>query len=125
MLKFPIFATILHFLRFSKSHKNFLASLLLVLYAFIATPVSYWHHHTSLSYNKNAGKTSFSVNVANASGDFDCEICSHHYLDAGNHAIAAFFTPPLFIKTVNSFYLLKKLPISVYRQFNKGPPSLI
>lgn len=109
-------------LRLKRNHKTILTAFLLTLYAFIATPVSYWHHHKSTCEKDNTEHHSNIIKKSIANSEANCKICSHHYSVSANDAITVYFSPVTFITTISDFNLLKKVANHGYRQSNKGPP---
>ena len=96
----------------------------MVLYAFIATPVSYWHHHKSFCEKNNTKQSSQIAEESNEAVDANCKICSHHYSVSANDAITYYFSPINFINTFSDFYILKRIANPGYGQSNKGPPAV-
>jgi hypothetical protein len=111
-------------LKFKRSHKTIVAAFLLALYAFTATPVSYWHHHKSACETSNTDQHSEGVKKHNVTTDANCKICSHHYSVFANDAITVYFSPITLFNTVNDFGFLKKIANPGYGQSNKSPPAV-
>lgn len=95
---------------------------MLVLYAFIATPVSYWHHHKNTWGKNNTEQHSQVAKKSNLVTDANCKICSHHYSVSADDAITVYFYPINFLNTFSDFYTLKRIANPGYGQSNKGPP---
>ncbi len=111
-------------LKLKSNHKTIVTACLLALYAFIATPVTFWHHHKSNCDRKDAGQHEQGVKESDKAVDANCKICSHHYSVAVNDAVTAYFSPLTFFNTVSDFYILKKIANPGYGQSNKGPPVI-
>lgn len=107
-----------------KKHKKIITAFLLALYAFTATPVSYWHHHKS-TFEKNIVTKQHSqvVEESNVAVDDNCKICSHHYSIALNDASTVYFSPIHFFNRVIDLSSLKKIANPGNGQSNRGPPS--
>jgi transcription elongation factor Elf1 len=112
-------------LKLKSHHKTILAASLLVLYAFIATPVSYWHHHKSTCEDNGTEQHSQVVKKSQSVVDANCKICSHHYSASINDASTVYFSPITIHSTFSDFYTVKKIANPGYGQSNKGPPSVV
>ena len=108
-----------------RTHKTILATLLFSLYAFIATPFSYWHYHKSDVSKYETEQYAKNIKATNASADSNCKICSHHYSVISNDAITVYFTPVFFFNRHIDFSVLDKITNPGYSHSNKGPPSLV
>jgi transcription elongation factor Elf1 len=111
-------------LKLKRNHKIFVAAFLLALYAFIATPVSYWHHHKSTCVDDGTEQHSQVIKKNQSVDDANCKICSHHYSASINDAITIYFSPITIYSTFSDFYTVKKMANPGYGQSNKGPPSV-
>ena len=103
-------------------HKTIVAAILLALYAFMVTPVSYWHQHSfdcNTAATKNASKQT--VNISDA--DANCKICTHHYSVADNDAVIISFPALKVFSTYSDYYFLEKIANPGFSQSNKGPPA--
>lgn len=113
-------------LRLKRKYKTIIAALMLALYAFIATPVSYWHHHnfqsTPTSTNQHQ-QTIEKASVINA--DANCKICSHHYSVFNDDAIVLSVPTIQQPSPFSIFYAVKDIPNPGYSQSNKGPPAIL
>jgi hypothetical protein len=112
-------------LKLKRNHKTILATFLLVLYAFIATPVSYWHHHKSTCQDDSTAQHSKVVKISQLEVDENCEICSHDYSASINDASAVYFYHITIHTTFSDFYTVKKIANPGYGQSNKGPPYVV
>lgn len=97
--------------------------LLVLLYVFIATPVSFWHQHKTDREKNNTEQYSQTVKKAANPSHANCKICSHHYSVADNDAIIFSFPELISFTPRNSFYTPKKITNPGYSQSNKGPPA--
>jgi hypothetical protein len=109
-------------LKLKRNYRPLAAAFLLALYAFMATPVSFWHHHQN-----NTRKQHTEQNVAageeNTVVGITCKICSHHYSVAANDAVTVYFAPVTFFNFFSDCYLLTHPTCPHYCQYNKGPPA--
>lgn len=111
-------------LNLNKKYKIILAAFLLGLYAFIVTPVSYWHQHNFS--NSGTSKKQYQETIAKSSvmgTDANCKICSHHYSVSDDDAVALLISPTEQLSALNGFFFTKDVPNPGYCQSNKGPPS--
>lgn len=110
-----------------RKYKHLIAVVLLVVYAFIATPVQLWHHHndeaTSISslQSNDAAKIS-TPDANNKTLEDNCQICGHHY---SIYRSSDVFILKIFASTINpkeGLYALA-IPLAPYfNSANKGPP---
>jgi hypothetical protein len=115
----------LHLLKLKKNYTNLLTAFLLILYAFIATPVSLWHHHKSACDKNYPEEHALVVKEFKVSVEAKCIICIHHYSVALNDASIIYFSPVVLFNSVAHFDFLKKIAATRYAQYNKGPPGYI
>jgi hypothetical protein len=110
------------------TYKQILAIALLAVYAFIATPIQYWHHHhkTSSSKSTSSLEDQKEIRASNSSINYnsdDCQICSHQYSVYANTEIS------LLAGTNQNDFIRKgpyqfTIPLSsCYLSINKGPPA--
>lgn len=100
----------------------------MALYSFVATPVSFWHHHiypdtvaSALSDKKET--SSFSKSTSRFS-EANCEICSHQY-STYNDGTFVLFAAPFFNNKVPEVFYYSSIPSApLLAYFNKGPPAL-
>ena len=111
-------------LRLKTNHKTIITAYLLTLYAFIATPVSYWHHHNSNCDNNETElhlqmvkKTPFATND-------NCKICAHPYSIANNDAITIYFLSINHFTSCDTFLQINDITNLGYSRTNKGPPAI-
>lgn len=106
-----------------------MTSMLLVVYAFIATPVQLWHHHSNSVYVGNEKSTkekveSNDIKAAKQSTDVNCQICSHHY-STYNEVASIESEISSRILTSNKECFIVTIPSSpVLHLSNKGPPAV-
>jgi hypothetical protein len=113
----------LHLLKLKRNYTNLLTAFLLILYTFIATPVSLWHHHKSAGDKNYSEQDALVVKESNASADASCKICAYHYSVTLNDAIFIYFFPLTDFDKVGNFCFSKKILNPSYFQYNKGPPA--
>ena len=100
----------------------------MAVYAFIATPVQLWHHH---SYKVNTesvklAKEKTESNVfksAQQSADANCQICSHHYSVYNDVANIVFDVPTLIFPSGKEYYIYSIPSALILSCSNKGPPA--
>ncbi len=109
----------------NKNHKTIVAAFLLALYAFMVTPVSYWHQHSIDSRAYAGEKQSNQVKNVSAAVDENCKICAHHYSVAANDAIIISFSPWMAFISYDDCYFQQRITNPGYNQSNKGPPALV
>lgn len=112
------------YLKLVRNHKTAFAALLMALYVFTVTPVSYWHRHESNCNKYNAEQYADNVKKITASADINCKICSHHYSVIANDAISVYSSPVGFFNVYVDHCVLKKITNPGYCQSNKGPPAV-
>ena len=108
------------------TYKPWISAFLLCVYAFIATPVQFWHHHKdpgsiSVSDSKQEKTISKSDSKKVEAG---CQICSHHYSAYTDDASPVFViaAPNEGIKEVFS---LQAIPTAHFFNLSgRGPPSI-
>jgi hypothetical protein len=113
-------------LKLDQNYTTATAALLLALYIFIATPISYWHQHSgSCGNNNNSKQNSLVIKISGSNEVVNCKICSHHYSASANDAIIVDLFPDVYTIQHREFYLLKSPSNSGYIQSNKGPPPVL
>jgi len=113
-------------LNLKRKYKTIIAVLMLALYAFIATPVSYWHHHNfeNSSTSKNQPQQTIEKSsVINT--DANCKICAHQYSAFNDDAVKPLISSAKQLLLLNGIFFIKDIPNPGYTQSNKGPPSLL
>jgi len=114
---------------FVRKYRQWVAALLLALYAFIAAPVQLWHHHNhniAASHNERIF-TSIAASVfqnTNTKIETNCPICHHQYSIYTDNAITAVvihISDFLAHHKQHDFFLLHAPYLSLQ---NKDPPYL-
>jgi hypothetical protein len=105
-------------------YKNTAGLFLLALYFFIATPVSLWHHHQSVSSDFKSTTSTSNACFSNAedSNNGPCKICTHHYADCLQTATDFVAFAPLTNATIYNFSSVSLIKAPAYSLSNKGPP---
>jgi len=96
----------------------------LSLYAFMATPVSYWHHHNNNCDKTETEQHSQVIKKSTLATDANCKICSHHYSIGNNDAITIYISSVSFFTSYNTFFFINTITNPGYSQSNKGPPAI-
>ena len=101
---------------------------MLVLYAFIATPVQLWHHHAPLAkavqIPGKLNQVDATITIKGHNNGIDCSICSNEYAIYNNDAVALQIIKVTLRVTTNTYYLLNITAPPYTGIFNKGPPVL-
>jgi len=97
----------------------------LALYAFIATPVSYWHHHENNVNKSQTEKHSQIVKKSTLPTFAYCKTCSHHYSVSNKDANIIYFSSESFFPSYNIYFFINKITNPSYKQSNKGPPAIV
>lgn len=111
-----------------RTYKVLLGVFLLALYAFVATPVQYWHHHTIHAAKQSQHKNSQQPQLLQDDGsqqDANCPVCSHKYSSYSEIEIIAFEPCNNMPVTQLASYLLTAVTAPSFFLPNKGPPSLV
>jgi hypothetical protein len=100
----------------------------MVLYAFVTTPVQYWHNHInadlSLSEYSKEKKSSSISETNDKTNEANCKICSHQYSTYQNNTTLIIETPKALNNSVEAFYYWFIPTTPVFYNSNKGPPSI-
>ncbi|WP_332732614.1 hypothetical protein [Flavihumibacter sp.] len=112
-----------------KKYRQFIAIILMALYAFVATPVQFWHHHkdeqqsgVTRQAEKNDAESLSSS--AGKSLEGNCETCSHKF-SSYNEGATIIFAAPVFYPVLKAGFYYSLVPSSpLFRLSNKGPPAL-
>ena len=111
-----------------RKYKHLVAVVLLAVYAFIATPVQLWHHHTypakNIAASPSFDKEKITEAGNNSTIEGNCQLCSHHYSIYSNEAVPAFEIFISFINSKDGFYALAILLAPYFNSTNKGPPAV-
>ena len=111
-------------MKLERKYKTIITVCLLALNAFIATPVSFWHHHTNECDKYEAEQHSQIVKKSALAIDTNCEICSHHYSVANKDATNFHFSSVCFFSSYYTLHVLNKIANPGYSHSNKGPPAI-
>jgi hypothetical protein len=112
-------------MRIKAKNKTIITVSLLLLYAFIATPFNYWHHHKANCEQNTKVQFAQVLDSTSASVDSVCKVCSHHFSVALNDAVIVDFSPFDFVISFNESFILEKITNQGYGQSNRGPPSIV
>jgi hypothetical protein len=112
-----------------QSYRQWYGAILFVVYLFIATPVSFWHHHTagiSATHEKVPGaieqKSYHDTNTHSVTEQ--CSICGHHYAVYADDAISPVVVPPLIhTGSPSDTYAYSNYSFLFETATNRGPPS--
>lgn len=107
-----------------RTYKVLSGVFLLALYAFVATPVQYWHHHTihAAKQTQNSQHDQLLQNDGSQQ-DANCPVCSHKYSSYSEIPIIA-FEPCYHIAVAQPCsYLLANITSPSFLLPNKGPPA--
>lgn len=113
-----------------RKYKIIITTILLVIYAFIATPVQLWHHHNNEtnSVAEKSSEESQATAFFDASLQFvdgNCQVCAHHHSIFIDTKVLSFTTPIIAFISPEQYYVFS-IPSSPSLHFsNKGPPALI
>ncbi|MBX2921907.1 MAG: hypothetical protein KF746_06930 [Chitinophagaceae bacterium] len=107
----------------TKRYRQLTAILLLVVYAFIATPVQLWHHHDAEKPITDAGiKTSFVSKIADTVSEANCLICHHQYSVYNDDIIVPVIAAVTEFSFQNGHYTPVLVHFIALPSQNKGPP---
>jgi hypothetical protein len=111
------------------TYRQFIAAVLLALYAFVIAPVQLWHQHgreavkEASAFVASAEDASFAADT-DVSSDADCPICQHQYAtcdaDSSVPEVMIISTPAM----TNGWYAQHALSAFALTASNKGPPVL-
>ncbi|MFT3948195.1 MAG: hypothetical protein QM763_14590 [Agriterribacter sp.] len=110
----------------NKRYHRLTATLLLVVYVFIATPVQLWHHHDPVEASlENVDQKR---NVFTDSNDLlserNCSICHHQYSTYHDDVIIPAVPDPREFSSKNGYYTPALVYAPSFSFQNKGPPFL-
>jgi hypothetical protein len=112
-----------------KPYRRLIGLILLGVYAFLITPVQFWHHHANAGAGHLASVTAAKQPLLEKAPDISnhntCLVCSHKY--------AVFYDNALFPPSIAGVqyavgytgYQLPCLSAVAIQRPNKGPPSVI
>lgn len=107
-----------------KTYKTLTAAFLLALYAFIATPVSFWHQHKNCETSNPQTERQIFTKAVKTALDANCKICSHHYSVFADDAVTPVIYTGTYQSSFTDFFLIKDIPNPGYSHSNKGPPAI-
>ena len=111
-----------------RTYKHFIAAILLVLYAFVTTPVQLWHHHNTTESTSAATSNSVKHNTISKTSDSNsessCQICSHKYSTYSDDALLQVESTRILTAAKNGYYCLPFISTPSFSLTNKGPPVL-
>lgn len=110
-------------------YKHLVAVVLLVLYAFITTPVQFWHHHNNAATSIYSLPSDDAANVAasyedNKTIEDSCQICGHHYSIYSTTDVFHFKIITSVINPKQGFYAFATPFAPYFHSANKGPPTI-
>ncbi|HEY8897104.1 MAG TPA: hypothetical protein VIM79_19910 [Niastella sp.] len=109
-----------------RTYKVLSGVFLLALYAFVATPVQYWHHHTIHAAIQKETQNSRHDQLLQNNGsqqDANCLVCSHKYSSYSEISIIAFEPCAHIAEDQLDPYLVSAVTPPSFLFFNKGPPA--
>jgi len=104
-------------------YPQWIAAVLLTVYAFIAAPVQLWHHHPAEENTRteqSSGKQPV-ITKANISGE-DCPVCSHRYAAYTDYYYTIAIAPPTVYISTQPDGSTSLWQVFVLHCSNKGPP---
>ncbi|OQP62211.1 hypothetical protein A4R26_18215 [Niastella populi] len=108
------------------TYKNLLGAFLLALYAFVATPVQYWHHHKTIHGAKKTHAADSQQQLLfqddGSQQDANCPVCSHKYATYSEIAITASNLGHHVTGPQLGYYQLPAVTAPSFPLPNKGPP---
>lgn len=107
-----------------KQYRRCVTVVLLLLYAFIATPVQLWHHHDVV---KQSGEPGFGVldtftPSTDTISEGNCLICHHQYSVYNNDVIIPAIIEVAFFSSQDGYCMPKMIHIPSFSFQNRGPP---
>ncbi len=103
--------------------------MLLLLHAFIAMPIQFWHHHNyKVSVKKinqnSSNKTPTFTEFSNNSTEDNCQVCSQRYTEYSEDSIVINTITPTFQLSRASYFTIP-IPSAPNNYLpNKGPPTI-
>ncbi|MBX2923858.1 MAG: hypothetical protein KF746_16790 [Chitinophagaceae bacterium] len=112
---------------FQPRYRQIIAAILLIVYAFIATPVLLWHHHP-VTGEKHHAIYSDKDEVSQSHGVFSeagCAVCAHKYAAYHGDIFIPTLSPAIVYSPLeNGCYAATHLSSSCFLFSNKSPPAL-
>lgn len=107
-----------------RKYRNCTAAILLMLYAFIATPVQLWHHHHhSKDLQVISAKNIVVSKNANSTSEANCPICQHQYSIYNDDVISIAIQSVIILLSKQEHYNQQTISSFIFAFSNKGPPS--
>ena len=110
----------------SLRYRQVVATILLMVYTFIAAPVQLWHHH-SVSNGKRHAVVSKNVSLSqgtNNASEADCPICNHVYSAYNGEIFICCLVPAGEFSFEFGYYIPSFHTLSSFSLPGRGPPSL-
>lgn len=116
-------------MRFIRKYQSCFAACLLAVYSFIATPVSFWHHHKAATPGRHAAthKSSGKQEINNHEGQASaghCKICDLKYPPYEGEYFYAEYKQVIVYGTVQTNLRLQPVKDYHLTLSNKGPPAV-
>jgi len=109
-----------------RTYKVLLGAFLLALYAFIATPVQFWHHHQVAHAASQTHNSQHDILLQDDGSlpDANCPVCSHKYSSYSEIPIIAFEPCHHVAAAQYGGYQLLVVTAFSFSLPNKGPPAI-
>jgi hypothetical protein len=113
-----------------QKYRKYATALLLLLYAFVTTPVQLWHHHNvtaKLSATQSAANNKtkkFTAAASNPDTD-NCVVCAHNYTTYCNDASPALEIFICLPKADGCIFIVHTPTAPCFNYSNKGPPTTV
>ncbi|HRP55449.1 hypothetical protein [Agriterribacter sp.] len=108
-----------------RKYRQWAAATLLVVYAFIATPVQLWHHHSpakqTVASEKTFDKGHPFISSSGISAD-DCQVCAHKYSTYTSHTCIPEIPAVVFYKDTRPDFCSSIILSPSFHFSNKSPP---
>ncbi|THU40763.1 hypothetical protein FAM09_01215 [Niastella caeni] len=112
----------------SRTYKQYVAAILLALYAFIVTPVQLWHCHNATTTQSTGNSSDKKLDTVSATVGFNtdsnCPICTYKFSTCNDDAVVPVVSPLPVTIVKNGYYYLPVILIRSFSLSNKGPPSI-
>jgi hypothetical protein len=109
-----------------RTYKVLFGAFLLALYAFVATPVQYWHHHAiHASKQKQTQNSQHDPLLQNGGSqqDANCPVCSHKYSSYSEIEIISFEPCYSAAIALPGSFIVSTITAPSFLLPNKGPPA--
>lgn len=108
-----------------RKYRQWIAAILLAVYAFIAAPVQWWHHHAPVEqmngHEKKLHQQFKAIAKAKSSPD-DCAICAHKYSTYFHYSFIPDIAPFYFHAITQPDRCSSLYSSSPFHFSNKSPP---